>query len=85
MRNQFLLGKEENAVLLFVDPDRDIGFFGRIGNEKHGSQGTQFAELVQADLGFRLTPLTEENLLVEPLHEQMGVLGCLFRTGLPQM
>ncbi len=84
MRNQFLFRKEENAIFLFVNPDRNICFFGRIGNQKYGSQVTQFAELAQAHLSFRRTPRTEKDLLIEPLHEQMGVLGYLFRTGFPE-
>ena len=85
MRNQLLLCKEENTILLFVNPDRDMSFFSRIGNEKHCPQFAQLAELVEANLSFGCPPLTEKNLLVEPFHEQMGVLGYLLRTGLPQM
>jgi hypothetical protein len=32
MRDQFLFGKEENAILLFINPDGDLGGLGRIGN-----------------------------------------------------
>jgi hypothetical protein len=32
MRDQFFLGKEENAILLFVNPYRNMSFFGRIAN-----------------------------------------------------
>ena len=85
MRNQFFFRKEENAIFLFVDPDRNMSLFGRIGNEKHCSQVTQFAEFVQANLSFRRAPLTKKNLLVEPFHKQMGVIGHLFRAGLPKM
>lgn len=46
MRNQFLLREEEDAIFLFVDPDGNMSFFSRIGNEKHCSQVTQFAEFV---------------------------------------
>jgi len=69
MRNQFLLCKEENAILLFVNPDGNMSFFGRFGNQKHCPQLTQFAKLVKANLGFRRTPLTKKNLLIEPCHE----------------
>jgi hypothetical protein len=85
MRNQFLFCKEENAILLFVNPDRNMSFFDRFGNEKRSPQLTQFAELVEANLGFWGAPLTKKNLLIEPFHEQMGVLGHLSGTGLKQM
>ncbi len=32
MRNQFLLCKKEDTVLLLVDPDRNVSFLGRISN-----------------------------------------------------
>ncbi len=85
MRNQFLLRKEENAIFLFVDPYRNICLFNGIGNQEHCSQVPQFAEFIEANLSFRRTPLIEKNLLIESFHKQMGVLGYLFRTRLPQM
>lgn len=84
MRNQFLLGEKEYAILLFVNPDRDMGFFGRIANEEHCPQLTQSTELVEAHLSFRFAPLLKKNLLIEAGHKRMGSLGDLFRTGLPQ-
>ena len=62
-----------------------MSFFRWLGNEKHRPQLIQFAELVEANLGFRRTPLTKKHLLIEPFHEQMGVLGHLSGTGLKQM
>jgi len=32
MRDQFLFCKEENAILLFINPDRKRGFFRRFGD-----------------------------------------------------
>jgi hypothetical protein len=85
MRNQLLLCKEENTILLFVNPDGNMSFFRRLGNEKHRPQLIQFAELVEANLGFRRTPLTKKHLLIEPCHERVRVFGRLSGTGLKQM
>jgi len=85
MRNQLLLCKEENTILLFVDPNRNMSFFCGISNQEHCPQLTQFAELIEADPGLRGTPLAEKNFLVEPCHKRMGVLEYLFRARLPQM
>lgn len=57
MRDQFLFGKEKNAILLFINPDIKGRFFRGIGDQEQSPQFLQSTKLAEANLCFRFPPL----------------------------
>lgn len=85
MGDQFLFCKEENAILLFINPDIKRRFFFRIGNQEQGPQFIQSTNLAEADLCFWLTPLVKKNFLIDTGQHQMRAFADMPRSRLPKL
>ncbi len=79
MGDEFFLCEKQDFVPLFIDPDRVRGFSVGISDQQKGPQLIEASEPPEPYLGLRLSPLIEENGLVQTRQHQ--VLTFLWRPG----